>query len=646
MKTRHVIATMTAVFLAAVSGCASAPSPHEGPWTLSELENADAGSDPIEPFNRAMFAATDVALCYVIDPVGRIYATILPRPFIEHFDNVCENLKFPDKCIGTLLRGEFRASGEELLRFLINSSIGIAGIFDVADYWFDMPDTKSDFGCVFAAWGIGPGCTFVLPCLFRHNVRDAVGMLFDVALDLRTYIPYAGYATIANIAVMAERQYAATIKYDYDVYKSYRQIMSVYRSSLEQMSDYRYKKAIAAARNARKNAGLPPGPDPVKPKYTPKPGWMRGEWVDLPYFDSDVPSVDSFRQRLFRSEDDDYWFMKLSLFNRDFLTRGSTVRLSLDDDLPSLKCQFWETPKKCHRDRLAVVLPGIGATWRDSMPLALAELCNRDGYAVAVIDSAFSWKFAESRPDRALAGDLDRDARLLRGIISRLISKLESNGDLRDPELHIVGYSFGGLHALKIAAMEQDEPMLGTAAYVAINPPYDMRHACDTLKRMSLASATWNLDDARNHILNVAGLLVNMPDDRTDGEETTPIALSPISGDEADFAISQQIAMCLRNLLVIGHRDHGYEQFSQPYSWWRRGKLYEEADAFGMDGYLNVFLAQDCDKSPERLFEESSLRSFARDIAYDGHVRILHNIDDFLLTEEDRKEMDRTFAGR
>lgn len=79
------------------AGCASTPepAPAEGPWTPSELSFALSGNDPVEGFNRSMFAVTDFGMEYVVDPLGRVYTSILPRPAIEKSTISALNWNFP-----------------------------------------------------------------------------------------------------------------------------------------------------------------------------------------------------------------------------------------------------------------------------------------------------------------------------------------------------------------------------------------------------------------------------------------------------------------------------------------------------------------------------------------------------------------------
>lgn len=227
MKNSWLRLTGGVLALILFAGCASTPepAPAEGPWTPSELSFALSGNDPVEGFNRSMFAVTDFGMEYVVDPLGRVYTSILPRPAIEKFNNLCVNLEFPARAFSCLGRAEFGGAWDELCRFLINTTVGIAGLFDPAGAWFDIYSTESDFGQMFAAWGIGPGCTFILPFMASLNVRDGVGSIFDMAFDIKTYIPYAGYATALNRMVVAHRAYEKAVAGSADRYKTYHEMM-------------------------------------------------------------------------------------------------------------------------------------------------------------------------------------------------------------------------------------------------------------------------------------------------------------------------------------------------------------------------------------------------------------------------------------
>ncbi len=143
-------------------------------WTLSDAEEQLGGDDPIEGFNRSMFSVNDVFMQYLVWPVSWVYGSILPEQVIRRIDMASDNLAFPGRMVSCLLQAKFKHGGTEFLRFLTNSTIGIAGFFDPADAWFDLKRRHENMGHAFASWGIGPGCLLVLPGSTATNPRDQI----------------------------------------------------------------------------------------------------------------------------------------------------------------------------------------------------------------------------------------------------------------------------------------------------------------------------------------------------------------------------------------------------------------------------------------------------------------------------------------
>ncbi len=158
--------------------------------------------DPIEGFNRSMGAVNYVGFIYVLRPVTTIWATVMPRFMINGFDGICTNIEFPVRGGSLLLQGRFADAGDESLRFLANTILGIAGFFDVADPWFGLKEHDEDFGQAFASWGIGHGFYIVLPLEGPTSLRDGFGLIFDYGLDPKSYIYGAQYFTRLNRATI------------------------------------------------------------------------------------------------------------------------------------------------------------------------------------------------------------------------------------------------------------------------------------------------------------------------------------------------------------------------------------------------------------------------------------------------------------
>jgi len=144
-------------------------------------------SDPIEPVNRGIFYVNDKLYRWVLKPVAKGYKFVVPDPVRVSVRNFFLNLGTPIRAVNALLQGKFGDTGTELARFGINSTIGIAGLFDAAKE-FHLTRKDEDTGQTLGVYGLGPGFYLVLPILGPSDARDAVGLVGDTYLDPLTYL--------------------------------------------------------------------------------------------------------------------------------------------------------------------------------------------------------------------------------------------------------------------------------------------------------------------------------------------------------------------------------------------------------------------------------------------------------------------------
>jgi phospholipid-binding lipoprotein MlaA len=159
----------------------------------SEVEEAaeapsPAVRDPIEPVNRAIFAFNDKAYFWVMKPVAQGYGAIVPEQARVCVRNFFSNLAMPIRLVNHLLQGKLRNTGTELLRFTINSTLGFAGLFDVARKDFHIERRDEDLGRTLGSYGLGHGVYIVLPLLGPSSLRDAISLAGDAFLDPVNYV--------------------------------------------------------------------------------------------------------------------------------------------------------------------------------------------------------------------------------------------------------------------------------------------------------------------------------------------------------------------------------------------------------------------------------------------------------------------------
>jgi phospholipid-binding lipoprotein MlaA len=141
-------------------------------------EVADDEHDPFEGLNRAIFRINESFDESILKPVARGYAAAVPDVLKLSIANFLSNLLQPTVAINDLLQGKFRQSGQDTARFIINTTMGFGGLFDVTRN-FDLPANEEDFGQTLATWGVADGPYLVLPILGPKNLRDGVGWIVD-----------------------------------------------------------------------------------------------------------------------------------------------------------------------------------------------------------------------------------------------------------------------------------------------------------------------------------------------------------------------------------------------------------------------------------------------------------------------------------
>ncbi len=144
--------------------------------------------DPWEPFNEKMFTFNYNLDRYVLKPVAKGYNFVMPDRLQQMIDSGFDNLLVVQRVVNNLLQGRPLGATAEVGRFLINSTVGIGGLFDIAKQEFNLQKTRADFGQTLGIWGIGPGPFLVLPLMPPLTVRDGIGTAVDGAMDPLSYV--------------------------------------------------------------------------------------------------------------------------------------------------------------------------------------------------------------------------------------------------------------------------------------------------------------------------------------------------------------------------------------------------------------------------------------------------------------------------
>lgn len=142
-------------------------------------------SDPLEPFNRAMFGFNEGVDRAVLKPVATAYRDVTPQPVRTGVTSFFGNISDVWAIVNNLLQGKGEFAADSLARVTTNTLWGLGGIFDVATE-LKIPKHSEDFGQTLGVWGVGSGPYLVLPLLGPSTVRDTAGLVVDSQLDLVT----------------------------------------------------------------------------------------------------------------------------------------------------------------------------------------------------------------------------------------------------------------------------------------------------------------------------------------------------------------------------------------------------------------------------------------------------------------------------
>ena len=187
---------ITLILLLSAFFSVAASAGTDGDNSLSSKNKPESVKDCFEKVNRGIFAFNQALDKTIFEPVAKGYRYI-PSPIRTGTSNAVTNLSNLITVPNNLLQGDVKTAGVNTLRFVVNSTVGILGIFDPAAALGFERKEKEDYGQTFGRWGMGPGCYVVLPILGPSTVRDTAGTIAN----------FVGGDPWFNVTVGSDTQY-------------------------------------------------------------------------------------------------------------------------------------------------------------------------------------------------------------------------------------------------------------------------------------------------------------------------------------------------------------------------------------------------------------------------------------------------------
>ncbi len=253
-----------AITAALTSGCATPPS------DPAERAAFEQNHDPLEPLNRQILELNLLLDRILLKPATQVYIAIVPEQGRDALKRALDNMKEPVVVINNVLQGEPERAGISVGRFTVNTTLGLAGLLDVAKKW-GLEKETGDFGQTLFVWGLPEGPYLILPIFGPSNPRDAIGMGIDAYADPFSFLATAkalDEIQIARFVVDGIDQRARVIDILDDLQKNSLDFYAQLRSLTQQRR----------AAELRRGAAPEPGPDfyqdpnksPAEPPSTPE----------------------------------------------------------------------------------------------------------------------------------------------------------------------------------------------------------------------------------------------------------------------------------------------------------------------------------------------------------------------------------------
>ncbi len=547
-------------------------------------------NDPIEPFNRAIWAFNRGFMTSVVKPASKAYRRVVVKPVRTGIGNMGKNLTFPDRLVNNMLQGNWAGMGEETERCLCNTVIGLGGFFDVATHW-GVPKHDADFGQTFRKWGWKPGIYLMLPVFGPSDGRDATGLVGDAAANPMTYFfPYSfiGSGVTAN-------NFTDTVE-----------------------GSVRFSQAEADSYSILQYA------------------WSFGHEnrkVDMRVTgNQDEASLETLQSVLFTYE------------NAEFPARGKTRSVLIPTTGKKLAFTFWLQPGHAP---IVYIVPGVGAHRLAGNELALAELVYKNGFSAVTISSTFHPEFMEHASTTDLPSYPPADVHDLHVALTEIDHRLDAKYRHRLGLRALMGYSLGAFQSLFLAAQAatNEAPLVKFERYVAIDSPVNLRSSVTNLDQFYLGPLAWpareRTADIENTLLKVVALSAQSP---------KPGSVLPFNAIESRFLIGLGVRLTLRDATFSSQLRHNQGILKHPLEKSRRRAAYDEIMHYSFRDYIDKFaIPYDATKgidlaNPVIVKNATDLQVYTAELQANHNIRVIANRNDVLLAAGDLAWIEATFA--
>lgn len=625
------------------------------------------GPDKYEKINRKVFNFNLGLNKYAIRPVHILWCSIMPEYGIERIQSAYKNIEYPKRLISSLIQKDFKSSGTETVRFLTNTTLGVAGMFDPAKKIFNLEPVNEDMEQALTKCKCNSGSYLVLPVMNGTTARGIAGKILDTSLNPTTYVGTPVLAMVkAGLTVnrtsymqpfikMIESTYAdpyeiARKMYGIDNYikcnnldrkeileNGFKAVEEEPKTELvENTLDMRGKhennnendEKLTVAEIIKGGTNID---NIILKSYNLDNSKLMADMLLYDY-NPQNPVVDSMRTALFdMPEVDASIWNELSIWNRCFSKKIKTSSVNITPEKENYKFKY--IMQKDKNSPVAIIYPSIGEGITSRHSVILAKIFYDAGYSVIIQGSHFQWEFVKCMPDSYKPGIPSQDAEYLKTVTSKIVENLEHTYNCKFREKTVIGTSFGALTTLFLANQEFQNNTLNITKYISICPPIELVYA---MQQVDKNSEEWdkNPDEIKNKAAVTAAKVIQLSDMKN-SDNDIKISSLPFTEDEGKLITGFIMHQKLSDLIFTLEKT--------PKN--KKTEIYNTINNMNYRDYTEKYLLGDKYKTLEDLQKASSLLSLEEFLKNSTNYKIYHTLDDYLVNQKQLKQL-KIYTGK
>ncbi len=598
--------------------------------------------DKYENLNRKIFEHNLKLNRLIVQKIHVLWASIIPKFLIDSLNVAYSNIEYPKRVMSTLLQRDFEGLKHETKRFVLNSTLGLAGLIDIADKVFKLKLYDEDMEQALAKCKMKCGTYLVVPFLSSTNFRDLLGRLLDFALTPSTYIasPIAAAikfgllinrtTNIQPIIKMVESNYADP----YDIARKFFGVdkyikLSNYdrKNVIEKIKDD-YDNEIELVDN-KKEENLQ-----VKGKIQNSENLILNDFKDkdlsadiiLTDYNPQYPILDSMRTALLMLKDsgNKFW-SEISLWNRNFSKKMKIGKIEIAKDRP--KYNFKYILQKDKKSPLAIIFPSIGEGINNTHSTIIGKIFYDEGYSVIIIGSHFQWEFLKSLQKNYKIGNIRQDIKEVNKLINNIISYLSKKYDRVFLDRTVFGTSLGAYSVLFLANEQYETGANNIDKFIAVCPPSDIFYAMSKIDKVMECWKSYPEEFSEKIAITTAKVFHAFNNRKELKKNMNSL---PFSNFEAKIISGFIFHQKLSDLIYTIETDNGNQD---------KKDIYDKIFNTNYEGYIRKYLLSSGEISEDELILTSNLKSISNYLINKDNYKIYHSLDDYLTNKSQLKEL-------